>query len=94
MLVIDPWLVRFYLVQAFRGRCRAREPACLDASGKAGYAARRTARLKLIVETFSAPGDQLVAMMIVPVARDGRVLPLLRVVPVIVIACVLLVPVA
>ena len=98
LLIGVPWLVTLYLVQAFASRIAVLENRhALDAIGKARLFlhGRINNGLKLIVATFVGTlGIVLVGVVaIAPVALLLMALiPVLRVVPVIVLACLVLLP--
>jgi hypothetical protein len=99
LLIAVPWLVTIYLVQAFASRIAVLENRrALDAIGKARLFlhGRLVHGLKLLVASFV--GTLVLGLLSVvaigPVALLlVALIPVLRVVPVIVIACVVLLPV-
>jgi hypothetical protein len=98
LLIAVPWLVTLYLVQAFASRIAVLENRhALDAIGKARLFlhGRLLHGLTLMVATFA--GTLLITfvglLVVVPVALLLiALMPVLRIVPVIVIACLVLLP--
>ena len=98
LLIAVPWLVTLYLVQAFAWRIAVLENRhALDAIGKARLFlhGRLTHGLKLIVATFAGTLG-LVVVGVAAIALVALVLvaliPVLRVFPVVVLACLVLLP--